>query len=192
MSSATVFVDCGAYTGDTLEEFVRYHMNYFHKYVAFEPSPTTYAALGKRARRLMEENLIRPEQIALEHKGCGRSQAVGKLVDNPYERAGNRLTAEGPGPEVEIVSLDHYFSDPAVPVTCIKADIEGAELDMLRGAEGVIRRDRPNLAICLYHCPGDLYEIPLLLKEFVPEYRMAVGQHGFCFEDTVLYCWVER
>ena len=44
-------------------------------------------------------------------------------------------------------------ADPAVPVTFIKMDIEGAEVDALMGARDVITRDRPVLAVCVYPTP---------------------------------------
>ena len=66
-------------------------------------------------------------------------------------------------------------------------DIEGSEQDALLGAAGIIRRDRPRLAICIYHKPEDLYEIPFLIKELVPEYRLYIRHHSDTYAETVLY-----
>jgi methyltransferase FkbM-like protein len=66
-------------------------------------------------------------------------------------------------------------------------DIEGAELDALRGARPVIVRDRPVLTICVYHVPGDLWRLPLLMKEMIPEYQMFLRTHEGDGWQTVAY-----
>jgi len=66
-------------------------------------------------------------------------------------------------------------------------DVEGAELESLKGAEKTIRRDRPKLAICIYHKPEDMTEIPLFIKELVPEYKLYVRMHANDGSETVLY-----
>lgn len=70
-------------------------------------------------------------------------------------------------------------------------DIEGAELDTLRGAAQTIKKYKPKLAICIYHRVLDFYEIPMFLKSLVPDYKFKVRQHepGFC--ETVLYAYVD-
>ena len=72
-------------------------------------------------------------------------------------------------------------------VTFIKLDIEGSELEALRGAEKIIRRDKPRLAISIYHKPQDYFEIPLYIKELVPEYKLYIRHHKFNKNDTVVY-----
>ena len=66
-------------------------------------------------------------------------------------------------------------------------DIEGAELESLQGARKTIRRDRPKLAVCIYHKPEDMIEIPLYIKELVPEYKLYIRHHSNSGTETVLY-----
>ena len=89
---------------------------------------------------------------------------------------------------VKLVKLDNYIDYKA---TLIKMDIEGAELDTLRGAAQTIKKYKPKLAICIYHIVLDFYEIPMFLKSLVHEYKFKVRQHepGFC--ETVLYAYVD-
>lgn len=190
-SPNSVFVDCGAYTGDTLENYIRFLGNTFKAYFAFEPGERAYAAMEKRVARLMEENAIDPAQIRLEQKGCGNSDASGILMEGTSGTS-NHLVFEGQGKNVEIVTLDQYFYDFSDAISYIKADVEGAELDLLKGASQIIQRDRPALAICIYHTPRDMYIIPHYIKKLVPEYQMAVRQHYYDYIETVLYCWVDR
>ena len=72
-------------------------------------------------------------------------------------------------------------------VTFIKLDIEGSELEALWGAVKIIRRDKPRLAISIYHKPQDYFEIPLYIKELVPEYKLYIRHHKLNKNDTVVY-----
>ena len=60
---------------------------------------------------------------------------------------------------------------------------------MLKGAEELIRSGKPLLAICIYHRIEDLYEIPMLLKQFRPDYKMSIRHHMPNYYETVLYCY---
>ena len=67
-------------------------------------------------------------------------------------------------------------------------DIEGAELDALKGGEKVIKRDLPHLAISIYHKPSDLWEIGLYLFSIHGNnYKYHIRNYGHQTFDTVLY-----
>lgn len=89
---------------------------------------------------------------------------------------------------IEVDSIDNLLSD--IPVTFIKMDIEGAEMEALKGAEKVIRVYKPKLAVCIYHRYEDLYEIPMYIKSLVPEYRLFVRHYSDSPSETVLYAVV--
>ena len=73
----------------------------------------------------------------------------------------------------------------------IKMDIEGAEFDALHGAKNTILRDKPLLAICVYHLRGDLFAIMDYLHELLPEYRFLLRHYGPLMTETVLYASVD-
>ena len=72
-------------------------------------------------------------------------------------------------------------------VTFIKMDIEGAEIEALKGAENIIKTQKPKLAICIYHEYSHLYQIPLMIREMVPEYKIYIRQHSDTAAETVVY-----
>ncbi|HEY4095239.1 MAG TPA: FkbM family methyltransferase [Baekduia sp.] len=74
-------------------------------------------------------------------------------------------------------------------VDFLKLDIEGAELEALRGAEATLRRDRPRLAIALYHKPEDWTTIPRFLDGLGLGYRFSLGHFTVHAEETVLFAW---
>lgn len=66
-------------------------------------------------------------------------------------------------------------------------DIEGSELEALKGAQELIKRNQPKLAICIYHKAEDYFQIPLYLHTLVPAYRFYVRHHFYGATETVLY-----
>lgn len=66
-------------------------------------------------------------------------------------------------------------------------DVEGAELIALKGAEQTIKKYKPKLAISIYHKPNDLWEIPLLIKSWVPEYKIYIRHYNVVSSETIMY-----
>ena len=66
-------------------------------------------------------------------------------------------------------------------------DIEGSEQEALRGSMRIIKEFHPKLAICVYHKWEDLYEIPVMIKEWNPDYRLYLCQYSELGSETVLY-----
>lgn len=97
----------------------------------------------------------------------------GKIVDQEKE-----------GCVIETVALDELIDER---VTFLKMDIEGAEAEAIKGAKNMIQKDKPKLAICIYHKPNDLWEIPLMIHELVPEYKMYIRHMGIRCYGTILY-----
>jgi hypothetical protein len=53
----------------------------------------------------------------------------------------------------------------------IKMDIEGSEMEALKGAASTIKNRKPCLAISVYHKPEGIVTIPAFLQNLVPEYK---------------------
>lgn len=71
-------------------------------------------------------------------------------------------------------------------------DIEGAEQAALRRVENLIKRQKPKLAVCVYHRIEDLWQIPIMLKKWVPEYSISIRHHAkWWVSETVCYAWRE-
>ena len=72
-------------------------------------------------------------------------------------------------------------------VDFIKMDIEGAEYDALAGAQDVLQRFRPRLAISLYHRPSDFVTIPRYLDSLGLNYRFYLDHHTLYINESVLF-----
>ncbi|MCI6284132.1 MAG: FkbM family methyltransferase [Selenomonas sp.] len=145
--------------------------------------------MKKRFRRLEEEWALPSDRLVAVQAGVSdtpshASLAGGAMSDNLI---GTRLVESGDEDAIAIVTLDEALKNQRVDF--LKADIEGYEMAMLRGAEHLIRTQKPRIAICLYHKLTDPYEIPLYLRELVPEYHFKVRQHAMNFTECVLYAY---
>lgn len=97
--------------------------------------------------------------------------------------AGSSVKGEGNN-SVKLVCLDDVIADP---VTFLKMDIEGFELDALMGAKGLIETYKPKLAICVYHKCEDPVSIVEYLAQLVPEYQFYMRHYTYSQHETVLY-----
>ena len=177
-----VFVDCGAFVGDSLIDFVRWAPA-FRAAHAFEPDEVGFAALRATVNGLAPEigARIRVHRLAT---GSERSR---RLFDG--DGAGGRFVEEAGTTtglqEVETVRLDDILG--AEPVTFIKMDVEGAERESLIGATGLIRDQAPLLAISAYHLQDDLWELPRLIRSLAPDHLLYLRPHQYDSFDCVLY-----
>ncbi len=88
---------------------------------------------------------------------------------------------------LNVVALDKCLPKDET-ITFIKFDIEGSELEGLKGAAERIKCDKPKLAICIYHKPFDYIELLEHIHSLVPEYKMYIRIYAGGGGDTVLYC----
>jgi len=178
VSSEEIFVDCGAFDGDTVASFIRRHGEAFGTLIAFEPDPANFEKLQQ-----FRESLPAP----LRTRVCVYQYAVGAQTGKVYFQAcGTEASAVGEGTlEVDSVGLDEFFSERSP--TWIKMDIEGSEPDALAGARQIIAADPPLLAVCVYHRQSHLWEIPRLIRSFSPKYNFFLRPHVIEGWDLVCY-----
>lgn len=195
-----VFVDAGAFNGDTLKTFVFATRSNFDHYYGFEPSEHNFKSLSRiRARLALNASRATLEQQAVASKSGnvpfiadqgGGSHIVGR--DSPGVGA-SVLGAGRPDKRVTMVpavSLDEYFQGKEPP-SFIKLDIEGEELSALRGAEELLKQHRPKLAVCAYHMPTDIPDILLYLSSLDLGYKFGLRHHNNSHWDTVIYASVD-
>lgn len=169
-----VLVDCGAYTGDTMEDFLGRGQP-FQKYIAYELSGRNYDILCRNMAKCSEA-----EKLVAYNYGVGEKAEKIFYDENISATA---VAAEGtPG---EIVRMSDHLAGERV--TFIKMDIEGAERAALRGGEELIRREQPKLAICVYHRISDLWELPLMMHEMEPGHKLYLRHHTPVYCETVCY-----
>jgi FkbM family methyltransferase len=178
LKQSEVFVDCGAYVGDTLLSFLEASQSRFDGVVAFEPDPASIAGLRRTVSCLPAETQGR---IHVSESAVGASEGM-----VPFTSTGGLDSSVGSGAgAVPCTTLDRALE--GLHPTYIKMDIEGAEPDALLGARQTIARHEPVLAVCSYHVQDHLWRIPALIHELHPDYRVFLRPHICLVEDLVCY-----
>ncbi len=175
-------VDGGAYVGDTIDEFISTTQGEFHKIYSFEYEETNYIELCKN---ITENYSDMKDKIELYSYGIWNRKEEGWCT-HFGESDGTQLVEENCGQKCALDRLDSILENKRI--TILKLDIEGAEMQGLEGAINILKTQKPKLAICLYHKPEDLWEVPVYIKKINPNYRMVIKHHRTLnYTDTVLY-----
>lgn len=182
-SENEVFVDCGAYTGDSILSFLsNYRAKGFknpRKIYGLEPDGDNFSQLSEAINDFHFCQAVNAGAWNVNTK-ISFLQGVGEL---------SKIDFENKSDTIDVVTIDSLLD--GAEATFIKMDIEGAELAALQGAENTIRNYKPKLAISLYHKPEDLIEIPFFLHELNPDYKFYLRCHQRYFSvDMVLYAIV--
>lgn len=172
------YVSCGAYDGDTVRLLHQTHGK-VEAIACFEPEPHIYARLskylGQHAQTLAEYAVSWPCAV------YGHSEQMPFIAGDGL---GSRISEHGTS-MVQCVTLDQALA--GFRPSFISMDVEGAEPEVLRGAEGLIRKCVPDLGICVYHSAAHAWEIPLQLAALDVGYKFYLRNYtGFAIE-TVLY-----
>lgn len=178
-----VIIDCGAYNGDTLRDISKYTNNLYEKIYCMEPDKRNLIELKKTT---IDLNL---HDVCIIDKGAWNesntlyfsmecSNESSKIINKSYETNLENLDT------IDVAAIDDVIDGS---ISFIKMDIEGAEINALKGAKNTIKKYKPKLAISVYHRNEDLIEISKYVKELVPTYNIYIRHHGINGTDTVLY-----
>lgn len=200
LTNDEIFVDCGGYTGDSVEKFVTAFGNNVRKIYSFECFKENITLLRETGSRLNEEGWS-GELVAVPYAVSDKNSTVifndignpegGYLPETRLTVQYNDNLAPVNAFEVETRTIDDFIPQNE-RVTLIKMDIEGAEYSALMGAEKTISAYKPRLAVSIYHNPSDYWRICELIHGFSADYKFAVRHHQSNHLDTVLYAWVEE
>lgn len=178
-SEGEVFIDGGSFDLMDTCHFVDMYPN-FEKVYAFEPDASNFEMCIRNRKTFLENN----DRIEIINKGLWSGEA--KLNFEEGKKTASFLSGCGKG-EAEVTSIDSCLNGTKETVSFIKMDIEGAELEALKGARETIIRDKPDLAICIYHKDEDIIEIPKYILELNPDYELYIRHYSWAIWETVLY-----
>ncbi len=189
-----IYVDLGAYDGDTLVEFLNGTSLQFKKLYAMEPDNRSYRKMKRRlymiGSALMELyncgawNEDTSEIFDLRH---GRGSRAVKSEPKDSEKNNRRRMNSALYREVKMMKTDTMLRGEAA--TYIKMDVEGSEEQALLGAADTISKFKPKLNIALYHRNEDMFKLPLLVNKLNRRYKLYMRHHPYIPDwDTNLYC----
>lgn len=175
-----IFVNCGAYTGDTIKDFLKVTGGGFRSIYACEPD---------------SENLEKLTECIHNAGIADRTRIVPVCISDKRETVyflnqGTMLSRKVDEPQPGVVSVQADTLDnilQGLPATMIVMDVEGNELRALQGARTTILTYKPLLAVAAYHKKDDLPLLVQYLKQLVPDYRFYFRVHKPMAIDAVLY-----
>jgi len=158
------FIDGGAYIGDSAMILQEYDPRRIY---AFEPLSENYDLLLKTIKLNNLSQIVVPIKKALGLRRESKhivSLNSGSFISDIFDQEMGQTT--------EVISIDEFVDEKDLDVGLIKLDVEGYELDTILGAEKTIKRFKPVMIVSIYHRGQDFFEIPKMIKKFVPEYKL--------------------
>ena len=156
------FLDCGAYIGESALIFEKeYNPN---KIYSFEPVPENFEFL------LDTIKLNKLEKVIPIDKGVGEKSHIAKF----HSLGVSSYISEDGNAEMELISIDEFVIENKLSVGLIKMDVEGYELEALKGARKTIQDAKPILLIGIYHNPEELFGAINYIKDITNEYEFKI------------------
>ncbi len=174
-TAADVFVDGGAFDGDTAEGYIKARGPGYKRVHAFEIDPTIAEAARKRCAA--------HQNVVIHNVG---------LSDRPgsfgYRRTGGTDgsigAAEGADTVVSTGRIDDHVPEA---ITFLKLDVEGEEAKAIAGARRQISENAPTLAIAVYHKAHDIWDLPRRILNLRPDYRLFLRHYTETAYESVIY-----
>ncbi len=156
-----VYVDLGAYNGDTIRELMEYTHGKYMAVFALEPDRKNFKKLAKFVD-------------GMKHIYAYNAAAWCVDTELPFAAKAGRQSAvcAASTTMVDARSVDSILAGK--PATLIKMDVEGFEREAIWGAASTISHYSPKLMVALYHRNEDIFEIPLLIKKLNPDYKLYI------------------
>jgi len=169
-----VFVDVGAFDGDSLESFIGAASGRFRRAIAYEPDPNNFA-------KLRERTSLNAWRSRLDLRQQAVTDVPGVVSFLTGQEMSSRMGSGGV--EVPAVTIDSLLDEGIVP-TFMKFDVEGFETQAIGGGARTIAEHQPALAVCVYHKQDHLWMLPLAVHRMNPSYRFHLRPYGFIWEEV--------
>lgn len=173
----------GVYDGGNTIQFLNRLPN-IEKIYGFEPMYNNFKV------DLQDKIINQSKKVEIIEKGLFETS-----TEVPFMKfkggSGSRIHGQNNGNSntIEVISIDDFVNDKKIKkLDFIKMDIEGSELSALKGAEKTILKDRPQMAISIYHSYNELFDIPLYLYDLLENYKYEVYHYNWNNKyESILY-----
>ena len=158
------YLDVGAFDGDTICLFLQECVNKYDKIYAFEPNDDTFIKLQTCVENEDIKN-VSLFQIGTWDKEETLYFVVPKQAKNQSASVSMREAVR----QIRVNALDNMLNHR---VTMLKINFLYGVLETLVGAQKIIKRDKPKLAVVVGFDEWALINIPQYIKKIVPEYQI--------------------
>lgn len=179
LNESEIFMDLGAYDGDTVREFLAATNGKYEKIIAVEADEKNYRKLTDKTS---EVEKIETHNLAVWDK-------KETLFFEKKKGRNSKLSSSGKV-EVQADSVDNILNGEKI--TVLKMDIEGSEEKALEGAKKTISAYKPKLYVCAYHRNDDMFRLPLKINEICKDYKFYFCHHPYIPAwESNFYCVVD-
>lgn len=169
------YLDLGAYNGDTIEEFLHYTGGEYKDITALEPNAKNFKKLEKFCGGMKNVNI---------HMLGAYSKNTELDFNN---KAGRNSAIADSGVKTRVMATDSLLCGKSV--SYIKADVEGADTEVILGMKNTLKNFKPKLNFSAYHRFEDIFRLPQLIHGINPDYKIYLRHHPYIPAwDTNLYC----
>ncbi len=181
------FIDVGACIGDSAVLFEREFCD--KNIYTFEPTRENFRLL----KRTLELN--NSKRIIPVNKALGAEKGEITINYRPECIGGSSAIFSNDSAiaeSVEVTTLDDFVREHNIEVGFIKVDIEGFEMEFLKGAKETIATQKPAMLLSIYHQPSDYFGIKPLIESWNLGYKFKIhkGVDLSLTTETVLFCEV--
>ncbi|MHA1491978.1 MAG: FkbM family methyltransferase [Promethearchaeota archaeon] len=173
------FIDGGAYIGDSALIFEKYY--HPKRIYAFEPELINFNLLLKTIKI---NNLRKVMPI---NQGLGEKKESLKFKSHGIL---SQISEEGEQ-SISVIGIDNFVFEKNLKIGLIKLDIEGFELNVIKGARKTIKKFKPILLIAIYHNGKQFFETIKHIQEIDANYHFIIRKldPSMPFVETQLIAW---
>lgn len=165
LNDKEVYVDLGAYTGDTVKQFTDAVNGKYRKIYAAEPDKKTFLKLKENVADTKDAELI---NACISDK-CGSI--------NFKNRGGRNSAVDKEGVEIACTTVDAILNGN--DATYIKMDVEGEEISAICGCEKTVKAYKPKMLISCYHRTDDMLLIPETVFAIRDDYKLYMRHYKY-------------
>jgi FkbM family methyltransferase len=176
------YLDIGCFDGNSIADYIKFCSGRYKNIIGLEPDTFNF----KTTVDMVNARKFRNVEIIPKGAWSSTTELHFTNVGNGSSRIVENGNAIVPATRIDDVLAGYEFNN-----LLIKMDVEGAELEALKGAESTLLNNKPRLAVCIYHKPEDIIDIPMFLSDLVPEYRFFIRHNNlYNMTETVLFASV--
>jgi len=175
------FLDLGAYAGDSALALLEFEPRKIHSFDISSKSAKLY-------QETMKLNGVPEGKTSLTLAATGDREDSISFNDDGV--GGTNLGTQGAS-TVKVITLDAFFSGKDINLGLLKVDIEGEGLAALRGARELLKRDRPVMALSIYHNAEELFDTKPFLEALGLgcKFKIAKLEPSHVFSDVTLLAY---
>lgn len=182
ISEAEVYVDVGAYDGDTIKTFLKESGRKYSRIVAIEPNKENF----KRLQMIKKE-----EQLSnIELFCCGTWSNNTTLYSLGIEQNYTICEQKHGKEKITVFTLDGILD--GCDVTMIKINFLNGVKETLLGAVNTIKRNVPKMAVAVGFDEWAIINIPQILKRINPQYKLYLRFNSAIPAKLILYAMVNK